>query len=53
MGFVQQNEEEAIIWRGPMVHNEINQLLQNTEWGEPQLPGNRSACRHLRRFAAR
>ena len=34
MGFFQQNEEEAIIWRGPMVHNAINQLLQTTDWGE-------------------
>ena len=34
MGFFQKNEEEAIIWRGPMVHNAINQLLQSTEWGE-------------------
>ena len=34
MGFFQQNEEEAIIWRGPMVHNAINQFLQSTEWGE-------------------
>lgn len=34
MGFFQPNEEEATIWRGPMVHNAINQLLQTTEWGE-------------------
>ena len=34
MGFFQKNEEEAIIWRGPMIHNAINQLLQTTEWGE-------------------
>ncbi len=34
MGFFQQNEEEAIIWRGPMIHNAINQLLQSTDWGE-------------------
>jgi len=34
MGFFQQNEEEAIIWRGPMVHNAINQFLQSTEWGD-------------------
>ena len=34
MGFFQENEEEAIIWRGPMVHNAINQLLQTTAWGE-------------------
>ncbi len=33
MGFFQENEDEAIIWRGPMVHNAINQLLQSTEWG--------------------
>ena len=34
MGFFQQNEEEATIWRGPMIHNAINQLLQSTEWGD-------------------
>ncbi len=34
MGFFQENEEEAIIWRGPMIHNAINQLLQATDWGE-------------------
>ena len=34
MAFFQENEEEAIIWRGPMVHNAINQLLQSTEWGD-------------------
>ncbi len=34
MGFFQENEEEAIIWRGPMVHNAINQFLQSTDWGD-------------------
>ena len=34
MAFFQENEEEAIIWRGPMVHNAINQFLQSTEWGD-------------------
>jgi len=34
MSFFQENEEEAIIWRGPMIHNAINQFLQNTEWDE-------------------
>jgi ATP-binding protein involved in chromosome partitioning len=34
MGFFQENEEEAIIWRGPMIHNAINQFLQSTEWGD-------------------
>jgi ATP-binding protein involved in chromosome partitioning len=34
MAFFQQDEKEAIIWRGPMVHNAINQLIQTTVWGE-------------------
>ena len=34
MAFFQENEEEAIIWRGPMVHNAINQFLQSTDWGD-------------------
>ena len=34
MAFFQEKEDEAIIWRGPMVHNAINQFLQSTEWGE-------------------
>ena len=34
MAFFQEKEEEAIIWRGPMIHNAINQFLQQTEWGE-------------------
>ena len=34
MAFFQENEEEAIIWRGPMVHNAINQFLQTTAWGD-------------------
>jgi ATP-binding protein involved in chromosome partitioning len=34
MAFFQENEEEAIIWRGPMIHNAINQFLTMTEWGD-------------------
>ena len=34
MAFFQQNEEEAIIWRGPMIHNAITQFLQTTDWGD-------------------
>ena len=34
MAFFQENEEEAIIWRGPMIHNAINQFLQMTDWGD-------------------
>tara|TARA_B100000686_G_C16798030_1_gene983815 strand:- start:2250 stop:3083 length:834 start_codon:yes stop_codon:yes gene_type:complete len=33
MAFFQKDEEEATIWRGPMIHNAINQMLQNTDWG--------------------
>lgn len=34
MAFFQENEEEAIIFRGPMIHNAINQFLQMTDWDE-------------------
>ena len=34
MAFFQENEDEAIIWRGPMIHNAINQMLQSTDWGD-------------------
>ena len=34
MAFFQEDEEEAIIWRGPMIHNAINQFLTMTEWGD-------------------
>ena len=34
MGYLQQNEDEAIIMRGPMIHNTINQFLQATDWGD-------------------
>ena len=35
MAFFQDNEDEAIVWRGPMIHNAINQFLHSTEWGSP------------------
>ncbi|MDA0263641.1 MAG: Mrp/NBP35 family ATP-binding protein [Chloroflexi bacterium] len=34
MAFFQEKEDEAIIWRGPMIHNAINQFLQATDWQE-------------------
>ncbi|MBM3939569.1 MAG: Mrp/NBP35 family ATP-binding protein [SAR202 cluster bacterium] len=34
MSFFQEKEDEAIIFRGPMIHNAINQFLQMTEWGD-------------------
>ena len=33
MTFFQEKEDEAIIWRGPMIHNALNQFLQMTDWG--------------------
>ena len=34
MTYFQDNEDEAIIWRGPMIHNALNQFLQMTDWGD-------------------
>ena len=34
MAFFQKDEDEAIIWRGPMIHNAINQFTQSTVWGD-------------------
>ena len=34
MGFFQESAEEAIIFRGPMIHNTITQFLEMTQWGE-------------------
>ena len=33
MAFFQERPDEAIIFRGPMIHNAINQFLQMAEWG--------------------
>jgi Mrp family chromosome partitioning ATPase len=32
--FFQEREDEAIIFRGPMIHNTILQFLQMTDWGD-------------------
>ncbi len=34
MGFFQENPEDAIIFRGPMIHNALTQFLEGTDWGE-------------------
>ena len=34
MGFFQENQEEAIIFRGPMIHNTLTQFMEGTDWGE-------------------
>ncbi len=34
MGLFQEKEDEAIIFRGPMIHNSLTQFIELTEWGE-------------------
>ena len=34
VGFLIAKQEDAVVWRGPMKHSVIRQLLANAEWGE-------------------
>jgi len=34
IGFLLQNQDDAVIWRGPMKMGVIKQFLQDVEWGE-------------------
>jgi predicted Fe-Mo cluster-binding NifX family protein/CO dehydrogenase nickel-insertion accessory protein CooC1 len=34
IGFLLENESQAVIWRGPMKHNVIKQFVTNVEWGD-------------------
>jgi len=34
IGFVLQNRDDAVIWRGPLKMNVIKQFLKDVEWGE-------------------
>jgi len=34
IGFLLQNKDDAVIWRGPMKYNVIKQFLQDVEWGD-------------------
>jgi Mrp family chromosome partitioning ATPase len=34
MASFQRNEEEAIIFRGPMIHNALTQFIEVTDWGD-------------------
>lgn len=33
VGFLLPNENEAVIWRGPMKHNLIQQFVESVDWG--------------------
>ena len=45
------NEREPLVWRGPMIHSFIQQMLQGRELGRARLPRLRHAARHRRRAA--
>ena len=34
MALFQEKEDEAVIFRGPMIHNALTQFLELTDWGE-------------------
>jgi ATP-binding protein involved in chromosome partitioning len=34
MGFLLENREAAVIWRGPMKYNVIKQFIKDVDWGE-------------------
>ncbi|MGD2094337.1 MAG: P-loop NTPase, partial [Phycisphaerales bacterium] len=34
IGFLLQNDKDALIWRGPMKHNVIKQFVDDVCWGE-------------------
>ena len=34
IGFLLQNENDALIWRGPMKHNVIKQFVTDVQWGD-------------------
>jgi len=34
VGFLVAKQEDAVVWRGPMKHSVIQQLLAHAEWGE-------------------
>ena len=50
MGF-HIEEDQAVIWRGPLLHRTLTQFLQATDWGELDYliidmpPGSRRSCR--------
>jgi len=41
IGFLLQNQDDAVIWRGPMKMNVIKQLLTEVNWGRTGLPDHR------------
>jgi ATP-binding protein involved in chromosome partitioning len=34
IGFLLEDDKQAIVWRGPMLHGALKQFLKDVEWGE-------------------
>jgi ATP-binding protein involved in chromosome partitioning len=34
IGFLLEDEKQAVVWRGPMLHTAMQQFLRDVEWGE-------------------
>ncbi|HEY8431373.1 MAG TPA: Mrp/NBP35 family ATP-binding protein [Sandaracinaceae bacterium] len=34
IGFLLEDEKQAIVWRGPMLHGALSQFLSDVDWGE-------------------
>ncbi len=34
IGLMMENRDEAVIWRGPLMHNAIKEFIQEVNWGE-------------------
>jgi hypothetical protein len=33
IGFLLEDEKQAVVWRGPMLHGALNQFLKDVDWG--------------------
>ncbi len=43
-------DDQAVIWRGPMLHKALEQFLVDVDWGEPGVPAHRPPARDGRRL---
>ena len=43
-------EDEAVVWRGPMLHKALTQFLEDVALGRAGLPADRPPARHRRRL---
>ena len=43
-------EDEAVVWRGPMLHKALTQFLEDVALGRARLPADRPAAGHRRRL---